>query len=127
VRVYPRFRPGDYNGVEPGLQGALHLLALRRVFFDELSPGRASSGSTWKLSAAQGGSVGNEDSRERLGQAAATNLRRNVSASGAVSLAATVSPRARNSAVQLAPIGLAPISATRRMLSLPSIPFRVSD
>jgi ATP-dependent DNA ligase len=40
-----------------------------------------------------------------------------VSAPGARSLAATVSPRARNTAVQLAPIVPVPIAATRRMLN----------
>jgi PAS domain-containing protein len=63
--------------------------------------------------------------RARLGQAAATNPRRNVSAPGAGSLAATVSPRARNTAVQLAPIVPVPIAATRRMLSAAiHVPFR---
>src|SRR6516162_3993417 len=69
------------------------------------------------LSAAQGGSAGSGDSRARLGHAAATNSRRKVSAPGAGSLADTVSPRARNSAVQLAPIVPVPIAATRVILS----------
>src|SRR5215472_4454142 len=90
------------------------------------APTTAASGWVWKLSAAQGGSAGSGDSRARLGHAVATNSRRNVSAPGAGSLAATVSPRARNSAVQLAPIVPVPMTATRRKL-LPAIyvPSRV--
>src|SRR5215472_11271425 len=81
------------------------------------APTTAASGWVWKLSAAQGGSAGSGDSRARLGHAVATNSRRNVSAPGAGSLAATVSPRAKNTAVQLAPIVPVPIAATRVILS----------
>src|SRR5215813_13714503 len=81
------------------------------------APATAASGWVLKLSAAQGGSAGSGDSRARLGHAVATNSRRKVSAPGVGSLAATVNPRARNTAVQLAPIVPVPIAATRRMLS----------
>jgi len=81
------------------------------------APARAASGSVWKVSAAQAGSAGSGDSRARLGQAAPTNSCRKVSAPGAGSLAATVSPRAKNTTVQLAPIVPVPIAATRLILS----------
>jgi len=81
------------------------------------APARAASGSVWKVSAAQAGSAGSGDSRARLGQAAPTNSCRKVSAPGAGSLAATVSPRAKNTAVQLAPIVPVPIAAMRLILS----------
>ena len=92
------------------------------------APARAASGSVWKVSAAQAGSAGSGDSRARLGQAAPTNSCRKASAPGAGSLAATLSPRARTTAVQLAPIVPVPITATRRILSpaipVPSVPSR---
>ena len=81
------------------------------------APARAASGSVWKVSAVQGGSAGSGDSRARIGQAAPTNSCRKVSAPGAGSVAATVSPRAKNTAVQLAPIVPVPIVATRLILS----------
>ena len=85
------------------------------------APARAASGSVWKLSAAQGTSAGSGDSRARLGHAASTNSRRKVSAPGAGSLAATLSPRAKNTTVQLAPIVPVPIAATRLIWS-PAMP-----
>src|SRR5215475_8403447 len=53
--------------------------------------------------------------RLSAGQAVSTNLRSEASAFGAMSVATTCSPLARNSEVQLAPITPVPIMAMRRM------------
>src|ERR1700740_228745 len=53
--------------------------------------------------------------RLSAGQAASTKLRSEASAFGAMSVATTCSPLARNSAVQLAPITPVPMMVMRRM------------
>jgi hypothetical protein len=53
--------------------------------------------------------------RLSAGQAVSTNLRSEASAVGAMSVATTCSPLARNSEVQLAPITPVPMMAMRRM------------
>src|SRR3954471_7623929 len=79
---------------------------------------------------------GARPNRSSAGQAAFTKRRSDVSASGAISVAMTSSPFARNSAVQLAPMTPVPMMATRRigllldMVGSPLIgflDFRVSD
>src|SRR6266545_7205483 len=58
---------------------------------------------------------GARPNRSSAGQAAFTNRLSDASASGAISVATTSSPFARNSAVQLAPMTPVPIMAMRRM------------
>src|SRR4051812_29246530 len=71
--------------------------------------------------------------RSSAGQAAFTKRLSDVSASGAISVAMTSSPFARNSAVQLAPMTPVPMMATRRigllldMVGSPLIGFQISD
>src|SRR5215475_8933383 len=67
--------------------------------------------------------------RLSAGQAASTNLRSEASAFGAMSVATTCSPLARNSEVQLAPITPVPKIAMRRMglVLVMSAPIRSSD
>ena len=58
---------------------------------------------------------GERPNRLSAGQAVSTNLLSEASAFGAMSVATTSSPLARNSAVQLAPITPVPMMAMRRM------------
>ena len=75
---------------------------------------------------------GARPNRSSAGQAAFTKRRSDVSASGAISVAMTSSPFARNSAVQLAPMTPVPMMATRRigllldMVGSPLIGFQIS-
>src|SRR5262249_2302288 len=59
--------------------------------------------------------AGDSPNRLSAGQAASTNFLSAASAFGAMSVATTCSPLARNSAVQLAPITPVPMMAIRRM------------
>src|ERR1700760_2699252 len=74
---------------------------------------------------------GARPSRWTAGQAALTKARSAVSAFGAISVATTSSPFARNCVVQLAPMTPVPMMATRRigllaaMKKSPSIRLRV--
>src|SRR5215813_11765177 len=58
---------------------------------------------------------GDRPNRLSAGQAVSTNLRSEASALGAMSVATTCSPLARNSEAQLAPITPVPMMAMRRM------------
>src|SRR5580704_19248072 len=58
---------------------------------------------------------GDRPNRFSAGQAVSTNFRSAASAFGAMSVATTCSPLARNSEVQLAPITPVPMMAMRRM------------
>jgi hypothetical protein len=120
------------DSVDPAQQLAFERLALRGILLDEFRFGNGGLGFRVKAQAVLRDCFRDRSgapTRTSAGQAAATKRRRKSSACVAGSLAATVSPRDKKTATQLAPMVPVPITAMWRisLLVTPSPPQYRTD